>query len=98
MAEKLLQVFLPLNLVIDAISRFHDPRAFTCELTVVVGACRVLLVGAERRAGGRTGAKAGVAQGRAHLAGLTAVVDWPLDVQGGGERGALLGLDARRGE
>lgn len=54
----------------------------TCELTVVVGTCRVLLVGAERRAGGGTGAEAGVAEGRAHLAGLTAVVDRPLDIQG----------------
>lgn len=64
----------------------------TGELTVVVGAGGVLLVGAERRAGGGAGAEAGVAQGRAHLAGLAAVVDRPLDVQGRGQRGALLGL------
>lgn len=70
----------------------------TCELTVVVGARRVLLVGAERRAGRGAGAEAGVAQGRAHLAGLTAVVDRPLNVQGRRQRGALLGLDARQEE
>lgn len=67
----------------------------TSELTVVVGAGGVLLVGAERRAGGGAGAEAGVAQGRAHLAGLAAVVDWPLDVQGRGQGGALLGLGKR---
>lgn len=72
--------------------------SLTCELTVVVGAGRVLLVGAERRAGRGAGAEAGVAQGRAHLAGLTAVVDRPLDVQGRGQRGALLGLDTRQEE
>lgn len=70
----------------------------TCELTVVVGACRVLLVGAERRAGRWAGAEAGVAQGRAHFAGLAAVVHWPLDIQGRRQRGALLGLDTRQEE
>ena len=50
-------------------------------MTVVVGARRVFLVGAERRAGGGTGAEAGVAEGGAHLTGLTAVVDRPLDIQ-----------------
>lgn len=70
----------------------------TVELAVVVGARRVFLVGAEGRAGGGARAEAGVAQGRAHLTGLTAVVDRPLDVQGRGQRGALLGLDAREEE
>lgn len=64
----------------------------TCELTVVVGACRVLLVWTEGRTGRGAGAEAGVAEGRAHLTGLAAVVDWPLDVEGGGQRGALLRL------
>lgn len=52
----------------------------TCEVTVVVGASRVLLVRAERWAGRGAGAEAGVAQGRAHLTGLTAVIDRPLDI------------------
>lgn len=34
----------------------------TCELTVVIGTCRVFLVGAQGRAGRGTGAEAGVAQ------------------------------------
>lgn len=67
----------------------------TSELAVVVGASGVLLVRAERRAGGGAGAEAGVAQGRAHLAGLAAVVDWPLNIQRGGQRGALFGLGNR---
>lgn len=70
----------------------------TCELAVVVGAGRVLLVGADGRAGRRAGAEAGVAQGRADLAGLAAVVHRPLDVQGGGQRGALLGLRGQEEE
>lgn len=70
----------------------------TCELAVVVGAGRVLLVGADWRAGRRAGAEAGVAQGRADLAGLAAVVHRPLDVQGGRQRGALLGLQRREEE
>lgn len=73
-------------------------KSLTCELTVVVGACRVLLVGAEGRAGRGASAEAGVAEGRAHLTGLTAVVDRPLDIQGRGQRGTLLGLDARQEE
>lgn len=77
---------------------FPSSRQLTCELTVVVGAGRVLLVGAERRAGGRAGAEAGVAQGRADLAGLAAVVHRPLDVQGGRQGGALLGLHPREEE
>lgn len=72
--------------------------SLTGELTVVVRACRVFLVRTEGRAGGGAGAEAGVAQGRAHLTGLTAVVDRPLDVQGWGQRGALLGLDAEQEE
>lgn len=52
-----------------------------CKLTVVVRACRILLIGAEGRAGRRTGAEAGVAQRRADLTGFTAVVDWLLDIQ-----------------
>lgn len=64
----------------------------TGEPTVVVGAGRVLLVRAERRAGGGAGAEAGVAQGRAHFTGVAAVVDWPLNIQGRRQRGALLGL------
>lgn len=75
-----------------------SPWQLTCELTVVVGAGRVLLVGAERRAGRWAGAEAGVAQGRADLAGLAAVVHRPLDVQGGRQGGALLGLHAQEGE
>lgn len=70
----------------------------TCKLAVVVGACRVLLVGAEGRAGRGACAEAGVAKGRAHLTGLTAVVDRPLDVQGGGQGRALLGLDVTQEE
>lgn len=76
------------------LENIHKSR-LTSELTVVVGAGGVLLVGAERRAGGGAGAEAGVAQGRAHLAGLAAVVDGPLNVQGRGQRGALLGLGKR---
>lgn len=56
--------------------------SLTCEVAVVVGACRVLLVRTERWAGRGAGAEAGVAQRGAHLAGLTAVVHRPLDVQG----------------
>lgn len=70
----------------------------TCKLAVVVGAGRVLLVGADGRAGRRAGAEAGVAQGRADLAGLAAVVHRPLDVQGGRQRGALLGLRGQEEE
>lgn len=69
---------------------------FTCELAVVVGAGGVLLVGADGRAGRRTGAEACVAEGRADLAGLTAVVHRPLDVQGGRQRGALLRLQGQQ--
>lgn len=70
--------------------------SLTCELAVVVGAGRVLLVGAERGAGGGAGAEAGVSQRGAHFAGLAAVGDRPLHVQGRRQRGALLGLDTRQ--
>lgn len=77
---------------------FLSVSSLTCELTVVVGACRVLLVGAERRAGGGASAEAGVAQGGTHLAGLTAVIDWPLGVQVRRQRCALFWLDTKQGE
>lgn len=70
--------------------------SLTCELTVVVGACRVLLVGTEGRACRGAGAEAGVAERRAHFTGLAAVVDRPLNVQGRGQRCTLLGLDTRK--
>lgn len=69
---------------------------FTCELAVVVGAGRVLLVGADGRAGRWASAEAGVAEGRADLAGLAAVVHRPLDIQGGRQGGALLRLHGQK--
>ena len=86
----------PLN--VNRSPMFLPASWVTCELTVVVGACRVLLVGAEWGAGRGACAEAGVTQGWAHFARLTAVVDWPLDVQGRRKRGTLLGLETTQEE